>query len=248
MNRKMANKTERLNFEEIIQRDKKNMKTDRITNEHKTPQTFLPSKNNTQIKNNPYKATKRDLIWEEKRNKKLNGIDSKIKIATSAVINYMNNLIVQSSNYKIYNTGTPQSFENVRTNINMAPQCAIHQKNITARTPFPNFNKFAQNTQINDKHSSYNLPNTNLQIVQNNNNQTRVNSITPYDNPKTIIPQNLNNQYYDNSNIKNNKFFQTAYSNSVIPMSRGQVIQRPFQAISFRNQTPSVGYSRQGVF
>jgi hypothetical protein len=243
MNQKMANKTERIQFEQLIQNDKlgrrndnrknfeDNSKTVRFVDQQQTPLITNINKPKPMPQSTTSKLTKRDMIWEDKRKKKFNGIDSKIIINANSVNNYMNNLHNQVST-QTYNVGTPlpnnypstnhishtpkmdsQQFQmnsNTNINSNRTPNVSIPQQS-SRSTPFTYLNRFPQNQIVDQYASSGSLPHMNMHIVQggiqNYNYQNKSPMPTPYNNQKAFTPHALGNQYYDNPNaIVNNNF------------------------------------------
>jgi hypothetical protein len=201
--------------------------------------------------------TKRDNIWEEKRKKKLGGVVDKVTVDHNLMNEYMSNVHNNNFTRQVYNAGTPRvdnqsnpqrEEQYSRGGNNYTPQQSNYgNPNIqqvpsqSARsTPFTYNNRFQQqNTNI-----PVTTPYANKHVIQggvNSNNYPRSGIPTPYQ--KSNTPHVLENQYYANPNaiVNNNSLYPQGaipvYNNRITP---GTNNPKPFQNITFRNQTPMV--------
>jgi hypothetical protein len=264
MNQRTASRSERLHFEEQIQNDKRT-KHQQNTPQEKSEYTPLPTQHkNTEnrvrfadnLPNNKQQApkrsfTKRDAIWEEKKQKKLSGIQNRVNINNNLVSEYMNN-IHKNFTRQVYNTGTPRVDPNINKQQSFDEYGKGNSGNNYQQVSSTQSNNYAQNVMPQSGRSTPFTYNNRFQQTPNNNPNTHIiqggvqSNNYPHPNRSTIPTPNphvLENQYYDNPNaiVNNNPYYPKnmtqVYSNRVTP---GVTNNKPFQGITFRNQTPNV--------
>ncbi len=179
----MASKSERLQFESLIHNDRQNK---RIHVVKKVPERIVETKVNI-----PRNVTKRDIVWEERRQKRLSGQIEKLTINH----NIKDSMIDNDRNRRVYN------FDGMNTN-NVQYNHDIDNK--------------LQSNNTNDNYDNYSkqpTPYKNEMNYENVNNMKEYQKYIPQDN---IIPNKTpmsnSEMNYQHSNI--NKNIRTPNSNT----------------------------------
>jgi hypothetical protein len=226
MNQKMATKSERVIFEKTINNDR----NDRKVQDYPRKQPEI--KKDLRI-NKPDNITKRDIVWEERRQKRLRGQVDKLIINHSITKDTSYNLIDNEKNRKIYNfdgfNENSQYFQQKDNKLqnNKLDDMYYNDNNSEQSIPYKNqphqnieHNGYApvddyQKNQLYDRKYSQNkktcTPNSNIsnQDYTNLPNHQSLNKRTPNKNSNVNFEKSNNNYQksytYNENTIKKNK-------------------------------------------